>query len=146
MNIVSPMFEKMLRVLLICCVGYLVSCRIPEYEKITIRGSDTEVNMVLDLAEQYMSENPKSSIGVTGGGSGSGIASLLNGRTDIANSSRDLTPDELAIAQKRGIEIIPVVYAKDAIAIIINPAIPLDSMSIDVIKKYLPAKFQIGNH
>jgi len=55
---------------------------------IQIRGSDTEVNLVQHLAEVYMDKNPEVYIAVTGGGSGTGIAALINGKIDIANVSR----------------------------------------------------------
>ena len=64
-----------------------LSCGRPNVAKVSIKGSDTEVNVVLQLAEAFMENDPDISIAVTGGGSGSGIAALLNGKTDIANSS-----------------------------------------------------------
>ena len=61
-----------------------------EKTTISIKGSDTMVNLSQKWAEIYMQKNPNASIQVTGGGSGTGVASLLNGTTDLANSSREL--------------------------------------------------------
>src|SRR3970040_1552429 len=57
---------------------------------ISVKGSDTMVNLAQKWAEIYMQKNPNVSIQVTGGGSGTGVAALLNGTTDLANSSREL--------------------------------------------------------
>ena len=63
--------------------------------KITVKGSDTMVILSQKWAEIYMKKNPGTTIQVTGGGSGVGIAALINGSTDIANSSRPIKPAEL---------------------------------------------------
>jgi phosphate transport system substrate-binding protein len=61
------------------------ACRRSEHlERIQVKGSDTEVNLVLELAEAFMEREPAVSISITGGGSGVGIAALMNGKTDIA--------------------------------------------------------------
>ena len=54
-----------------------------------VKGSDTMVNLVQILAEEFMAKNPKIPIAVLGGGSGTGITGLINGTCDVANSSRD---------------------------------------------------------
>ena len=70
----------------------LLSCfsQQKDVSSISIKGSDTEVNLVLALAENYMENDEQVSISVTGGGSGAGIAALINNKTDIANSSRKM--------------------------------------------------------
>src|SRR3989304_10042086 len=87
---------------------------------ITVKGSDTMVNLAQKWAEVYMQNNPNVSIQVTGGGSGTGVASLLNGTTDLANSSRELKDSEIKTAEQKGIT--PVVYevALDGIAVIVH--------------------------
>lgn len=92
-----------------------------DYERISIKGSDTEVNLALSLAETYMERDSAISIAVTGGGSGMGIASLINGKTDIANSSRPMKKQEIELAYERGIQPLATVFAVDALAIIVNP-------------------------
>ena len=70
---------------------------------IQVKGSDSEVNLVQRLAEVFMQKNPGVNISVTGGGSGTGIAALINKQTDIANSSRELSAKEEEAAKKVGV-------------------------------------------
>lgn len=106
------------------------SCSKRQVENITIKGSDTEVNLVLQLAEAYMDTDPAASISITGGGSGVGIAALLNHKTDIANSSRELSQPEMLMASQRGMHISSHVFAADAIAIIVHPSVGVSSLSL----------------
>lgn len=101
-----------------------------QVERITVRGSDTEVNLVLQLAEAYMARDPEVSLSIAGGGSGVGIAALLNGKTDIANSSRAVSAAELAFAQKRGIQIVQTAFAADALVLITHPAIGVERLTM----------------
>ena len=94
------------------------------------KGSDTIVNMALAWAEAYRSVDPTVSISVTGGGSGTGIAALINGTVDIANASRQITDDEIASAQKNGINPVEFVVAVDALAVIVNPKNPVSELTI----------------
>src|SRR5919108_3159368 len=68
------------------------------------KGSDTIVNLALAWAEKYQAEHPEVRISVTGGGSGTGIASLINKTVDIANASRQIKPEEIDEAQANGVE------------------------------------------
>lgn len=74
----------------------------PAAVSIQQKGSDTLVNLALAWAEAYMRLHPQVRISVTGGGSGTGIAALINGTVDIANASREMKPEEIAEAQKNG--------------------------------------------
>jgi len=118
------------------------ACSRRKIETITIKGSDTEVNLVLQLAEAYMDTDPDVSVNITGGGSGVGIAGLLNGNTDVANSSREISPYELALAAERGIAVEPFVFAADALAIICHPSVPLDSLLLDDLGKIFSGDIQ----
>ncbi len=91
------------------------------------KGSDTIVNLALAWAERYQQLFPDVRISVTGGGSGTGIASLINGTVDVANASRQITPDEVKAAEGQGIEPQEIVIARDAIAVIVNPENPIRS-------------------
>jgi len=99
-------------------------------ENISIKGSDTEVNVALALAEAYMGKEPNVSIAVTGGGSGTGVAALLGGKTHIANSSRPMKLEEMKMAEARGIRPMPIVFGIDALAIIVNEKNPIDSLTL----------------
>ena len=74
---------------------------------IQVKGSDSEVNLVQRLAEVFMQKKPGVNIAVTGGGSGTGIAALINKQTDIANSSREMQPKEEEAAEKAGVHPFP---------------------------------------
>lgn len=94
------------------------------------KGSDTIVNLALVWAETYQKEHPEVRISVTGGGSGTGIAAMLNGTVTIANSSRAISKDELQQAAEKNILPIEHIIAKDAIAIIVNPQNPVARLTL----------------
>jgi phosphate transport system substrate-binding protein len=96
-------------------------------------GSDTMVNLALAWAEQYQVINPDINISVSGGGSGTGITSLINGTTDVANASREMKPIEYEEAMKNGITPEEIVVARDAIAVIVNPSNPIDKLTLQQI-------------
>jgi phosphate transport system substrate-binding protein len=99
-------------------------------DTIVNKGSDTIVNLALAWAEAYRGVEPQVDIAVTGGGSGTGIAALINGTVDIANASRQIKPEERAEAESNGVEPVEFVIARDAIAIIVNHANPIETISI----------------
>lgn len=86
------------------------------------KGSDTLVNLALAWAERYMDEHSEVRISVTGGGSGTGIAAMINGTVDIANASRAMKPEEIAAAEANGISPVQFVVARDAIAVVTHPS------------------------
>jgi phosphate transport system substrate-binding protein len=94
------------------------------------KGSDTLVNLALAWAETYMGAHPEVRISVTGGGSGTGIAAMINGTVDIANASRAMKPEEITAAQANGIEPMEFVVAGDAIAVVVHPSNPVDSLTL----------------
>lgn len=93
-------------------------------------GSDTLVNLALAWAERYMALQPDVRISVTGGGSGTGIASLINGTIQIANASREMSAEEIAEAKKNGITPVKFVVALDAIAVVVNPRNPVRRLTL----------------
>lgn len=100
------------------------------YAYIQDKGSDTIVNLALAWAESYQVLYPSVRISVTGGGSGTGIASMINGTLDIANASRQITSDELKQAKANGLNPVEFVVARDAIAVIVNPNNPIKQLTI----------------
>jgi len=97
------------------------------------KGSDTIVNLALAWAESYQKDHPNIRISVTGGGSGTGIASLINGTVSIANASRAIKSEEIEAAKSNGIDPVETVIAKDAIAVIINPKNPVNELTLQQI-------------
>lgn len=100
---------------------------------IQVKGSDTEVNVVQRLAENFMKKNPGYNIAVTGGGSGVGIAAIINKTTDLANSSRPMKDSEIAQAKANGVNPIGVVFAVDGLSVIVNPKNTVKSLTMDQI-------------
>jgi phosphate transport system substrate-binding protein len=99
------------------------------------KGSDTMVNLALAWAERYEQINPNINISVTGGGSGTGLAALINGTVDIANASRQISADETKAAEANGVTPVEFVTARDAIAVIVNPNNPINELTLDQISK-----------
>jgi len=106
-----------------------------ETQSITIKGSDTMVHLVSAWAETFMTAHPDIEISVTGGGSGTGFAALLNKTTDICAASRQIKNQELKLASEKNIKPKEIVVARDGIAVVVNPANPLNSLSIEQIGK-----------
>ena len=88
---------------------------------ITVKGSDTMVNLSQKWAEEYMKLHPEVSIQVTGGGSGTGIAALLNKTTELANASREMKDSEMEDAKSKGVTPVRYDVALDGIAVIVHP-------------------------
>jgi phosphate transport system substrate-binding protein len=90
-------------------------------QKFKIKGSDTELPLSQNEAEEYMKRNRNANLMVTGGGSGVGLAALLNGTTDVAQASRSLRMDEKLKLKNEGKAYKEVIIAYDAIAVIVHP-------------------------
>jgi phosphate transport system substrate-binding protein len=101
-----------------------------EVASIENKGSDTIVNLALAWAEAYQPDHPEVRISVTGGGSGTGIAALINGTVDIANASRRIKDEERALAEQNGVTPVEFIVARDAIAVVVHPSNPIDELSI----------------
>lgn len=102
---------------------------------ITVQGSDTMVNLSQAWAEAFQDKNSGVTISVTGGGSGTGIASLINGTIDFANASREIKGEEAEQAKAGGVEPKEIEVAKDGIAVLVNPANTVGELSIDQLGK-----------
>lgn len=110
-------------------------------EAIKIKGSDTEVNLAVVMAEQFHKVNKDVLVSISGGGSGLGIASLLNGNANIANSSRSIKPSELELFKNKSIELDSFVFAQDAIAFVVSDKISIDSISVTDVAKILSGEY-----
>jgi len=103
---------------------------------VTIKGSDTMVLLGQKWAETYMQKNPDAKIQVTGGGSGTGIAALINGTTDIAESSRPMKGAEVTNAEsKQGGKVKEIPVALDALSIYVSTSNPLKEISLPQARK-----------
>ena len=119
---------KMAALAMIAIIGMAF---MPAPKKITVKGSDTMVILAQKWAEVYMKSHPETVIQVTGGGSGTGIAALINGSTDICNSSRPMKASEVDKLKQRynspGVEI---PCAQDGITIFLNETNPVQELSL----------------
>lgn len=109
-------------------------------EVIENKGSDTLVNLALAWAEEYMRLHPEVRISVTGGGSGTGIAAMINGTVDIANASREMKPEEIAAVKARGKMPKEFIVARDAIAVVVNPTNPVNGLTLQQISDIYTGK------
>lgn len=103
---------------------------------ITVKGSDTLVILGQRWAEIYMKKNPGANIQVTGGGSGVGIAALINGTTDIAEASRPMKDAEKnQLQQNRGVPVFELPVALDGLAIYLSEKNPIQELTLEQLKK-----------
>jgi phosphate transport system substrate-binding protein len=103
--------------------------------ELVIQGSDTLLEVSQNWAEAFMNENPGVNISVTGGGSGTGIAALINGTVDLANASRGIKDKEMDSAKDLGLDVQEHIVAWDGISVVINKDNPVNELSIEQISK-----------
>jgi phosphate transport system substrate-binding protein len=101
---------------------------------IQIKGSDTMVNLTQAWAEAFIKKYPGKEIAVTGGGSGTGISSLINGTCDIAQSSRLMAQKEIDVAEKNGVNPLQYNVAMDGIAVVVNPSNSIKQLTLDQVR------------
>ena len=109
------------------------------------KGSDTIVNLALAWAERYQGNHPEIRISVTGGGSGTGIAALINNTVDLANASRQIKDEEVEEAKANGVEPVEHIIARDAIAVIVNPQNPVNELTLQQISDIYSGKITNWN-
>jgi len=98
---------------------------------LSVKGSDTMVILGQRFAEEYMKQNPGTVVQVTGGGSGTGIAALINGTVDLAQSSRSMKDEEKAsVLKQRGSEVVEVPVALDALSVFVNSKSPVRALTM----------------
>lgn len=107
---------------------------------IQIKGSDTMVNLVQAWAEDFMKANSGSFVAVTGGGSGTGIAALLNGTCNIAMCSRKMKGKEIELAREKQIEPKEITVALDGLAVVVHPSNPVEQLTIDQLSDIFTGK------
>jgi len=107
---------------------------------VQIKGSDTIVNAVQKVSEEFMKDYPYVFVAVTGGGTGVGIASLISKTCDVASASREMKPKEIQIANKRGVFPEEFVVAYDGIAVIVNKDNPVHKLTIGDLHKIFTGK------
>jgi len=109
---------------------------------IQIKGSDTMVNLVQAWSEKYMEKYPAEFIAVTGGGSGTGLSSLISKTCDIAMSSRNIKDKEIELAKKQGVTPFETKVALDGLAVIVHPSNPVSKLTIEQLAKIFTGKIK----
>ncbi len=129
--------------LLIAMSGIVV--RAGEKKSIIIKGSDTMVHLVSTWAEEFMKLDPNVEVAVTGGGSGTGIAALINGTTDICAASREMKEKEKEQAKEKGHVQKEVVVARDGIAVVVNPKNPVNELDMHQLEQIFTGAYTRWN-
>src|SRR3990172_3549961 len=112
-------------------LGALALTAVSQQRNITVKGSDTMVILGQRWAEVFMAKYPGVTVQVTGGGSGTGIAALINGTTDIAEASRSMKGEEVALVKKnRAEEVVELRVAVDGLAVYVSEQNPLAELSL----------------
>jgi phosphate transport system substrate-binding protein len=125
------------KLLLLSLVGVMVifvSGAVFAADSLTVQGSSTVLPIAQRAAEAYMAKHPDVNISVRGGGSGNGIAALIDGATDIADASRFIKDKEVKNAFENGVYPVPFRVAFDGIAVVVNPANSVEELSLEQIK------------
>jgi len=118
------------------CLGTAVlSSAVNARTEIQNKGSDTLVNVAQAWAEAYQTVDPEVAVAVSGGGSGTGIASLINGTVDLANASRQMKSKEMDMAKKGGANPVEHIVGFDALAVFLHANNPADALTIEQLKE-----------
>jgi len=126
------------------CIG-LSGCSAPPSKggagkSLTVKGSDTMVQLAQAWAEAFMRKFPGAKVSVTGGGSNTGIAALMNKGTDVCNASREMKESEREIARKNGVDVREFVVGRDALSVIVHPSNPVTELSLAQLKDLYTGK------
>ncbi len=109
--------------------------------KVVLEGSTTVLPIAQRAAEVFMDAHKDADLSVRGGGSGVGIASILDGSCDIADASRAIERSEIKEGKKHGKNILPTVIARDGIAVVVNPSNPVKGLTKEQIRDIYTGKY-----
>ncbi len=109
---------------------------------IQVKGSDTMVNLAQAWAEKYMEENAGEFVAVTGGGSGTGLSSLISGTCDIAMSSRNIKQKEIDLAKQKGINPYEIKVGLDGLAVVVSPQNPVSKLTLQQLADIFTGKIK----
>ena len=126
--------NKYIKTAAIALIIFQASLNCHAKEAIQIKGSDTMVNLGQAWAEEFNKRHPNVNISITGGGSGTGIAALISGTCDIAESSREMAAKEIKQAEDKGIKPVQDIVALDGLAVVVNPKNPVKDLTLDQLR------------
>ena len=122
-------------------IGLIFGLYVFAAKTITIKGSTTVLPIAQSCAEAFMNKHSDVDISVQGGGSGVGIASIIDGTADIGDASRAIKDKEEATAKEKGVDVFENVVAADGIAVIVHPSNSLSGLTKDQIKNIYTGKY-----
>ncbi|KUK23355.1 MAG: Phosphate ABC transporter substrate-binding protein, PhoT family [Thermotoga petrophila] len=131
-------FSKMILVPLL--ILSIASAVLAQAKDISMVGSTTVLPIAQACAEEFMDLNPNVNVSVKGGGSGVGIAALIDGTCDIANASRPMKVGEIRKAKEKGVNPVAHVIAKDGIAVVVHPSNPINGLTLEQLKAIYTGK------
>lgn len=99
-------------------------------KEIMVKGSDTMLNLVQRLSEEYSAAHPDATVSVAGGGSGVGINAIINDEVEIGNASRSITSSEMSSARSNGVNVVEYAIAVDGLCVITNSANPVKKLTM----------------
>lgn len=133
MNAHKPILISSIIVLVIALILAASGCTdrnaADDTSSVLIKGSDTVLPLSQAMAEEYMIINQDSDVTIIGGGSGVGIAALIDGGTDIAMASREMKDAEITNAEQNGVNPVETTIAYDGISVVVNPDNPVDKLT-----------------
>lgn len=109
---------------------------------LVIKGSTTVLPIAQKVSEAYMKSNPDVSISISGGGSGNGIKAIIDGSTDIADSSRFIKGSEVKMAVEKGVYPVPFAVAYDCIVPVVHPGNSITNISLEQLKGIYQGKIK----
>ncbi len=121
--------RKFLVTILVAAAALAAGAAPAAQKTLQVKGSDTLVNLAQAWSEAFMAETGVFAA-VTGGGSGTGIAALIDGKTDVANSSREIKSKEIDLARAKGVEPVEIAVAVDGLCVIVNDQNPVQELPV----------------
>lgn len=116
------------------CLGVWCLATAAWAENLEINGSTTVLPIAQKAAEAFMKVYPEVNVSVSGGGSGNGIKAIIDGTTDVANSSRFIKDKEVALAVEKGVYPVPFGVAYDCIVPVVHPKNPVKNLTLAQLK------------
>ena len=113
--------------------------------EVMVKGSDTMLNLVQNLAETFSAANPDVTVSVTGGGSGVGISAVVNKQTDIGDASRAIASKEISGARANGVNPTEYAIAIDGVCIIVHAANTIEKLTIEQLGQLYQGKIANWN-
>jgi len=134
--------KKSILIIISLFATVIISTTFTFADKIVIKGSTTVLPIAQKVVEAYMSEHPDVKISLSGGGSGNGIKAIIDGSTDIANTSRFIKNKEIKLAHEKGVYPVPFAVAYDSIIPVVHPSIKISDLTLDQLKAIYKGKIR----